>query len=135
MGQLKPMERYPVVFLTSILLIVIFIPSSVQGLCISPEACGVIVGVWASMLTVPICLVLFAFAIWPKTRPWLEVLAVLPGFMAILTGYLMVFRVARFDLIWVPLIHAGLMIVMIRIGRFDRNKESKNEETLAHHSG
>ena len=129
MGQLKPMERYPVVFLTSILLIVIFIPSPVQGLCINPEACGVIVGVWASMLTVPICLVLFAFAIWPKTRPWLEVLAVLPGFMAILTGYLMVFRVARFDLIGVPLIHAGLMIVMIRIGRFDPNKESKNEET------
>ena len=135
MGQLKPMERYPVVFLTSILLIVIFIPSPVQGLCINPEACGVIVGVWASMLTVPICLVLFAFAIWPKTRPWLEVLAVLPGFMAILTGYLMVFRVARFDLIWVPLIHAGLMIVMIRIGRFDRNKESKNEETYARHNG
>ncbi|MEC9478398.1 MAG: hypothetical protein VX666_04490 [Candidatus Thermoplasmatota archaeon] len=81
------------------------------------------------MLTVPICLVLFAFAIWPKTRPWLRVLAVLPGLMAILTGYLMVFRVARFDLIGVPLIHAGLMIVMIRIGRFDPNKESKNEET------
>ncbi len=130
MGQLKQMERYPVVFLTSILLIVIFIPSPVQGLCINPEACGVIVGVWASMLTVPICLVLFAFAIWPKTRPWLEVLAVLPGFMAILTGYLMVFRVARFDFIWVPLIHAGLMIVMIRIGRFDRNKESKEGQLL-----
>ena len=130
MGQLKPMERYPVVFLTSILLIVIFIPSPVQGLCINPEACGVIVGVWASMLTVPICLVLFAFAIWPKTRPWLEVLAVLPGFMAILTGYLMVFRVARFDFILVPLIHAGLMIVMIRIGRFDRNKESKEGQLL-----
>ena len=130
MGQLKPMERYPVVSLTSILLIVIFIPSPVQGLCINPEACGVIVGVWASMLTVPICLVLFAFAIWPKTRPWLEVLAVLPGFMAILTGYLMVFRVARFDFIWVPLIHAGLMIVMIRIGRFDRNKESKEGQLL-----
>ena len=130
MGQLKPMERYPVEFLTSILLIVIFIPSPVQGLCINPEACGVIVGVWASMLTVPICLVLFAFAIWPKTRPWLEVLAVLPGFMAILTGYLMVFRVARFDFIWVPLIHAGLMIVMIRIGRFDRNKESKEGQLL-----
>ena len=129
MGQLKPMERYSVVFLTSIFLIVIFIPSPVQGLCINPEACGVIVGVWASMLTVPICLVLFAFAIWPKTRPWLEALAVLPGFMAILTGYLMVFRVARFDFFWVPLIHAGLMIVMIRIGRFDPNKESKNEET------
>ncbi len=41
----------------------------------------------------------------------------------------MVFRVARFDLILIPLFHAGLMIVMIRIGRFDPNKESKNEET------
>ena len=82
-----------------------------------PEACGIILGVWASMLTVPICLVLFAFAIWDKFRPWLEFLAVLPGFMAIVTGYLMVFRVARFDLIWVPLIHAGLMIGMIRVGR------------------
>jgi hypothetical protein len=47
----------------------------------------------------------------------------------------MVFRVARFDFFWVPLIHAGLMIVMIRIGRFDRHKESKNEETLARHNG
>ena len=130
MGQLKPIERYPVVSVTSILLIVIFIPSPAQGLCIGPEACGIIVGTWLSMLTVPICLVLFAFAIWPKTRPWLEVLAVLPGFMAILTGYLMVFRVARFDFIWVPLIHAGLMIVMIRIGRFDRNKESKEGQLL-----
>ena len=49
--------------------------------------------------------------------------------MAILTGYLMVFRVARFDLILIPLIHAGLMIVMIRSGRFDPYEESKNEET------
>ena len=129
MGQLNPIERNTVVFLTSILLIVIFFPIPVQGLCIGPEACGVIVGVWTSMLTVPICLVLFTFAIWQKTRPWLEVLALLPGFMTILTGYLMVFRVARFDLILIPLIHAGLMIVMIRIGRFDPNKESKNEET------
>ena len=129
MGQLNPIERNTVVFLTSILLIVIFFPIPVQGLCIGPEACGVIVGVWTSMLTVPICLVLFTFAIWQKTRPWLEVLALLPGFMTIFTGYIMVLRVARFDLIWFPLIHAGLMIVMIRVGRFDRNKESKNEET------
>ena len=130
MAQLNPIERNTVVFLTSILLIVIFFPGPVQGLCMGPEACGVVLGVWTSMLTVPICLVLFAFAIWPKTRPWLEVLAVLPGFMAILTGYLMVFRVARFDFIWVPLIHVGLMIVMIRIGRFDRNKESKEGQLL-----
>jgi hypothetical protein len=129
MGQLKPMERYPVVFLTSILLFVIFIPSPAQGLCIGPEACGIIAGAFLSMLTVPLCIVAFLFAIWPKTRRWLQVFAVLPGGMAILTGYLMVIRVNRVDLLFIPLIHFGLMIVMIGIGRFDRNKESKNEET------
>ena len=131
MGQLDAIERNGVVFLTSTLLIVIFFPSPVQGLCMGPEACGVVLGVWTSMLAVPICLVLFVFAIWQKTRPWLEVLALLPGFMTILTGYLMVFRVARFDLVWFPLIHAGLMIVMIRVGRFDRNRESNKLETSA----
>ena len=129
MGQLKPMERYPVVFLTSILLFVIFIPSPAQGLCIGPEACGIIVGTWLSMLTVPLCIVAFLFAIWPKTRRWLQVFAVIPGGMAILTGYLMVIRVNRIDLLFIPLIHFGLMIVMIGIGRFDLNKESKNKET------
>ncbi len=129
MGQLKPMERYPVVFLTSILLFVIFIPGPAQGLCIGPEACGIITGAFLSMLTVPLCIVAFLFAIWPKTRRWLQVFAVLPGGMAILTGYLMVIRVNRVDLLFIPLIHFGLMIVMIGIGRFDRNKESKNEET------
>ena len=129
MNQLKPMERYPVVFLTSILLIVIFIPSPAQGLCINPEACGIIVGTWLSMLTVPLCIVAFLFAIWPKTRRWLQVFAVLPGGMAILTGYLMVIRVNSVDFLFIPLIHFGLMIVMIAIGRFDRHKESKNEET------
>ena len=129
MGQLKPMERYPVVFLTSILLIVIFIPSPAQGLCIGPEACGIIAGTFLSMLTVPLCIVAFLFAIWPKTRRWLQVFAVIPGGMAILTGYLMVIRVNRIDLLFIPLIHFGLMIVMIGIGRFDLNKESKNEET------
>ena len=76
-------------------------------------------------------MVLFVFAIWQKTRPWLEVLALLPGFMTVVTGYLMVFRVSRFDLIWFPLVHAGLMILMIRVGRLDRNKEPMNEETSA----
>tara|TARA_B100000131_G_scaffold211437_1_gene203286 strand:- start:6507 stop:6656 length:150 start_codon:yes stop_codon:yes gene_type:complete len=40
----------------------------------------------------------------------------------------MVIRVNRADLLLIPLIHLGLMIVMIAIGRFDRNKEPKNEE-------
>ncbi len=111
------MERRPAVFLIGFLVFVLLIPSPVQGLCINAEACGVLGGVFLSMLTVPICLVLFVFAIWPKTRQWLEFMAVLPGFMVVLTGYLMVFQVARFDLVWVPLIHAGLMIAMILVGR------------------
>ena len=127
MGQLKPMKLNLVALLTSIILIVIFLPRPVQALCIGPEACGIIFGVWTSILTVPICLILFTFAIWPNTRPWLKFLALLPGLMTILTGYLMVIRVSRFDLIWIPLIHAVLTILMVRIGRYDDNKESKNE--------
>ena len=127
MGQLKPMKLNLVALLTSIILIVIFLPRPVQALCIGPEACGIIFGVWTSILTVPICLILFTFAIWRKTRPWLKFLALLPGLMTILTGYLMVIRVSRFDLIWIPIIHAVLTILMVRIGRFDDNKESKNE--------
>ncbi len=36
----------------------------------------------------------------------------------------MVFRVARYDLIWIPLIHAGLMIAMIRVGRLSERLET-----------
>ena len=125
MGQLKPMERFRVVFLTSILLIVIFIPSPAQGLCIGPEACGIIVGAWLSMLTVPLCIVAFLFAIWPRTRRWLQAFAFIPAGMAILTGYLMVIRVNRVDLLFIPFIHFVLMIVMIGISRFERNKEQR----------
>ena len=96
-----------------------------------PEACGIIVGAWLSMLTVPLCIVAFLLAIWPRTRRWLQFVAVIPGGMAILTGYLMVIRVNRVDLLFIPLLHFALMIVMIGISRLDRNKEPKNEGTKA----
>jgi hypothetical protein len=41
----------------------------------------------------------------------------------------MVIRVNRVDLLYIPLLHFVLMIVMIGIGRLDRNKEPKKEET------
>ncbi len=131
MGQKMTMERFRVVFLSSILLIVIFFPSPVQGLCIGPEACGIVVGAWLSMLTVPLCSVAFLFVWWPRTRRWLQVVAVIPGGMAILTGYLMVIRVNRVDLLYIPLLHFALMIVMIGISRLDSIKEPKKEETKA----
>ena len=121
MGQTEPMGRYPVVALASILLLAISIPGPAQGLCISPEACGIVAGAFLSMLTVPICIVAFLLAIWPKTRRLLEVFALLPGGMAMLTGYLMVIRVNRLDLFFIPLAHLGLMIGMIAVGRLDRN--------------
>ena len=77
------------------------------------------------MLTVPLCSLAFLFVWWPRTRRWLQVVAVIPGGMAILTGYLMVIRVNRVDLLFVPLLHLALMIVMILISRLDRNKETK----------
>ncbi len=123
------MERNSVVFLASILLITIFIPSPAQGLCLGPEACGIIVGIWSSMLTVPLCIVVFLFAIWPKTRTWLQVFAFLPGLMAILTGYLMVIQGQRLDLIFIPLIHLGIMVLMIYLGRLGSSWGSNKVES------
>lgn len=112
--------------LITILMITIFVPTPTQALCIGPEACGIIIGTWLSMLTVPLCIVVFLFAIWPKTRIWLQFFAFLPGLMTILTGYLMVIQGQRFDLIFIPLIHMAMMVLMISLGRYDssgsRNK-------------
>ena len=78
------------------------------------------------MITIPICLLALLLVFWPKTRRLLQGIAVLPGFMAILTGYLMVIRVNRFDLFYVPLIHVCLMTAMIFVGRLSsKNTESK----------
>ena len=116
MKQLYSQNHNSVVF-TSVLLFIILIPAPAQGLCIGPEACGILGATFLSMITIPICLLAFLLVFWPKTRRLLKGIAVLPGFMAILTGYLMVIRVNRFDLFYVPLIHLCLMTAMIIVGR------------------
>ena len=63
----------------SLLLFVVLFPTPVQGLCVDSESCGILGGFFLSILTVPLCLLLFIFAIWPKTRPWLKLFAILPG--------------------------------------------------------
>jgi hypothetical protein len=65
------------------------------------------------------------FAIWPKTRNLLQIFAALPGFMVIITGYLIILQGQRADLIFIPLIHLGIMILMIFLGRLGSSKESK----------
>ena len=125
MKQLYSQNHNSVVF-TSVLFFIILISRPAQGLCIGPEACGIIGATFLSMITIPICLLAFLLVFWPKTRRLLQGIAVLPGFMAILTGYLMVIRVNRFDLFYVPLIHVCLMTAMIFIGRLNsKNTESK----------
>ena len=111
------MGRYNVPFLVSLLLFVVLIPAPVQGLCVSSEACGILGGFFLSMFTVPLCLLLFLFAIWPKTRPWLQGFAILPGLMFVFTAFLIVIQAGRIDLAWIPLVHAVLMSVMIGLGR------------------
>ena len=115
-------QNHNSVVCTSVLLFIILIPTPVQGLCIGPEACGIIGATFLSMITIPICLLAFLLVFWPKTRRLLQGIAVLPGFMAILTGYLMVIRVNRFDLFYVPLIHVCLMTAMIIVGRLTSKK-------------
>ena len=48
--------------------------------------------------------------------------------MTLVTIYLFAIQADRFDLIFLPLIHFGIMILMIGIGRFDSSKKSKSLE-------
>ena len=102
-------DNFSTKFLIPIIFIIIFIPSPAQALCIGPESCGILGGIFLSMLTVPICVIALILAIWPVTRRILRIFAILPGLMIIVTGYLMVIQGQRFDLIFFPLIHMGIM--------------------------
>jgi hypothetical protein len=125
MYGLKSIRYYSTKYLIPIFFIIIFIPSPVQALCIGPESCGILGGMFLSMLTVPICILALILAIWPVTRRLLQIFAILPGLMAILTGYLMVIQGQRFDLILIPLIHMGIMILMILLGRYFNPKSGE----------
>ena len=129
MNESKTMNRKTSIFFISILFFIICVPIPAQGLCIGPEECGILGATFLSILTVPLCIIAFLFAIWPKTRRLLQVFAVLPGFMAILTGYLIVLQANRIDLLYIPLLHIGLMALMIGVGRLGSLKESKNIES------
>ena len=121
-------DNFSTKFLIPIIFIIIFIPSPAQALCIGPESCGILGGIFLSMLTVPICVIALILAIWPVTRRILRIFAILPGLMIIVTGYLMVIQGQRFDLIFIPLIHMGIMFLMIYLGRLGSSKLSDKVE-------
>ena len=122
MSQQKPFESHWVKVLISILIFLVAVPIPAQALCVGPESCGILGGMFLSMLTVPVCMLSLFFAIWPKTRKALQAIAVLPGLMAGLTTYLMVIQAQRMDLIFIPLIHLGIMVLMIFLGRINSSK-------------
>ena len=95
----------------------ILIPMPAQALCTGPESCGILGGFFLSMITVPISILALFLAIWPSTRKSLPVIAALPGGMVALTTYLVILQGQRTDLVFIPLIHLGLMILMIYLGR------------------
>jgi hypothetical protein len=128
MGGIDSKDNYSTKFLIPIIFIIIFIPTPAQALCIGPESCGILGGIFLSMLTVPICLIALILAIWPVTRRILLIFAILPGLMIIVTGYLMVIQGQRFDLIFIPLIHMGIMFLMIYLGRLGSSKLSNKVE-------
>ena len=121
-------DNFSTKFLIPIIFIIIFIPSPAQALCIGPESCGILGGIFLSMLTVPICVIALILAIWPVTRRILRIFAILAGLMIIVTGYLMVIQGQRFDLIFIPLIHMGIMFLMIYLGRLGSSKLSNKVE-------
>ena len=90
----KGAARSQSVFFISILFFIIFIPNTAHGLCINAEACGILGGTLLSIVTVPVCLILLIFGFWKKTRQLLQVFALLPGFMSLLTGYLIVIQLS-----------------------------------------
>ena len=128
MVGLDSKDNYSTKFLISTIFIIIFIPTPAQALCVGPESCGILGGIFLSMLTVPICAIALILAIWPVTRRILRIFAILPGLMIILTGYLMVIQGQRFDLIFIPLIHMGIMFLMIYLGRLGSSKLSDKVE-------
>jgi len=125
MIQVEPTNRNTGTLFISILLFIIIIPSPAQALCNSSEACGILGGLFLSMLTVPLCLIALILAIWPKTRKSLQAFAVLPGLMALLTVYLIIIQAGRIDLIFIPLTHILLMAAMIGLGRMKPSKEAE----------
>ena len=112
MSQQRLTSNISSIYLISFLILIIFFPSPVQALCTGPEACGILGGALLSILTLPICIIAFLFAIWPKTRKALQFFAILPGLMTLITTYLFVIQSDRFDLIFLPLIHFVIMILM-----------------------
>ncbi|MBT3452180.1 MAG: hypothetical protein HN444_02340 [Euryarchaeota archaeon] len=108
----------------AILFATLLIPTPAQALCNGSESCGILGGFLLSIITVPISLMALFLAIWPATRKSLQAIAALPGGMAALTTYLII-QAQRLDLAFIPLIHIGLMALMIFLGRID----SKREET------
>jgi hypothetical protein len=109
----------------AILFATLLIPTPAQALCNGSESCGILGGFLLSIITVPISLMALFLAIWPATRKSLQAIAALPGGMAALTTYLIIIQAKRLDLAFIPLIHLGLMALMIFLGRID----SKREET------
>ena len=125
MNQRRLTSNISSIYLISFLILIIFFPSPVQGLCTGPEACGIL-GVLYFLSLLYQYVLLLLFAIWPKTRKALQFFAILPGLMTLVTIYLFAIQADRFDLIFLPLIHFGIMILMIGIGRFDSSKNQNH---------
>ena len=117
MDKKKSLQNTWFPMIGAMLFATILIPMPAQALCTGPESCGILGGFFLSMITVPISILALFLAIWPSTRKSLPVIAALPGGMVALTTYLVILQGQRTDLVFIPLIHLGLMILMIYLGR------------------
>ena len=117
MAKKKSLQNTWVRMIGAILFATILIPMPAQALCTGPESCGILGGFLLSIITVPISILALILAIWPSTRKSLSVIAALPGGMVALTTYLVIIQGQRTDLVFIPLIHLALMILMIYLGR------------------
>lgn len=79
-------------------------------------------GFWAIMamllaaLAFPICVMLLALSLSEKSRPLLKTCAWFPGGMAVLTFVLFLQAGMLADLLFLPMAHAALAVIMHRLG-------------------
>ena len=82
----------------------------------SNESFLAIMAIMLAGVAVPVCVMLLALSLSQKSRPLLKKCAWFPGGMAVLTFALFLQAGMLAELLFLPMAHAGLAVIMNRLG-------------------
>ena len=82
----------------------------------SNESFLAIMAMISGALAFPVCVMLLALSLSEKSRPLLKTCAWFPGGMAVLTFVLFLQAGMLAELLFLPMAHAGLAVIMNRLG-------------------